>query len=238
MRSINDGVRLDQLPPNTVIEIRSELEQWIVEQAYSCTEPHAGSESYHWTEYRLRERDSDDTAWLSVEFDDEEWEVELFTRQVALSEIGYERGQPFPEEVALEGDTLVLEESGKLEVTKVGTQTSYRGEYADYVRKDGKVLSIEAYPDPTNTPRETDVEVWLGHIVDPTSMEIYAASASETPDRVPQPLPSAERHEPVRAAQPVTRPLVGGMVSDPAQRTKLLIGAGVIVLLILLLVLL
>ena len=114
MSDTGNEPRLDRLPPDTTIEVRSELEEWIVREAYACTEPHAGAESYHWTEYRLQERESNATAWLSVELDDGEWEAVLFTRQVNLDEVDYRRGQEFPDEFNLDGQTFVLEESGKL----------------------------------------------------------------------------------------------------------------------------
>jgi hypothetical protein len=198
--SRNNIPRLDQLPPDTVLGVRSELEEWIVKEAYACTEPNGGSEAWHWTEYRLQERASGATAWLVVEYDDEAWDVSLYTRPVAPADIGYERGQAFEDEVTLEGQRFVLKESGKLVATKVGTSTSYRGQYADYARGDGQLLSVEAYPDPSNTPRETDIEAWAGHSVDPRSLEVYTADATGVEHRVPQALPATERDQPVRPA--------------------------------------
>ena len=248
MSSDADRPRLDRLPPGTTLEVRSELEEWLVREAYACTEPHPGAEAYHWTEYLLQERSSNARAWLSVEFDDGEWEVVLFERQVQLAEVGYQRGQEFPDEFRLDGQTFSLSESGALEATKVGTKSSYRGRYGDYVHRDGRVLSIEAYPDPTNTPRETDVEIWQGRLVEARALDVNVGDAGASPHLVPPPLPSAERERPEQQAssqapawvrqslQPVTRQY--NVMSDAAQRKARLtmIGAGVAVLLVIVLV--
>ncbi|CAA9568341.1 MAG: hypothetical protein AVDCRST_MAG49-3319 [uncultured Thermomicrobiales bacterium] len=242
MSTTGNTPRLDRLPPDTTLEIRSELEEWIVREAYSCVEPHAGDESYHWTEYRLQERKSDARAWLSVELDDETWEAALFTRQVELAEVGYGRGRPFPDELTLDGQTFALDESGKLVATRVGSTVSYRGQYADYARGDGQVLSIEAYPDPTNSPRETDVEIWVGRVVEPRSLDINVADANESKHLVPPPLPNAGPDQPTRREGPPAAYRIRRLVNDPDQRnTRLMVlagGAAAIVVILLLLAML
>ena len=246
MSGMRNDLRLDRLPVESTIEVRSELEEWIVREAYACTEPHAGADAYHWTEYRLQERESNATAWLSVEFDDGEWESALFTRQVGLDEVGYRRGEEFPDEFVVDGQTFAMDESGKLEATRVGSTTSYRGQYADYVHRDGRVLSIEAYPDPTNSPRETDVEIWLGRIVEPRSLEINVGDPAKAPHLTPAPLPNAEQEQPSRPASTKAPARIGeslrpverrfGVLTDSAQRTARMVmvaGAVAVVLIIL-----
>ena len=249
MAESTNAPRLDRLPPNTTIEERAGLEEWIVREAFACTEPHSGSEAYHWTEYRLQERASNATAWLSVEFDDGEWEAVLFERQVRLDEVGYRRGQDFPDEFNLDGKRFVLDESGQLQASKIGSTISYRGRYADYAHGEGEILSIEAFPDPTHTPRETDVEIWLGRVVEPRSLDINVADAGAAQHLVPQALPNAARElgdlgESSRTPQwlkqslrPVERQY--GVMSDTAQRNlrvAAIAGGAAIVLLVLLLI--
>ena len=252
MAESTNAPRLDRLPPNTTIEERAGLEEWIVREAFAYTEPHSGADAYYWTEYRLQERASNATAWLSVEFDDGEWEAVLFERQVRLDEVGYRRGQDFPEEFTLDGKRFVLDESGQLQAAKVGSTITYRGQYADYAHGDGAILSIEAFPDPTHTPRETDVEIWLGRVIEPRSLDVSVASAGAAPHLVPQALPDAARElgDPTTSSRtpqwvrqsmrPVERQY--GVMSDTAQRNVRVAavagGVAVILLVILLIALL
>lgn len=217
--------QFDNLQPGDSLEFRSELDTWIVIAAFNCSEG-----PYHWVEYELEIRGGDTRAFLTVEFDDDEWVISFFDRQVQPEEINYIRGQEFPEELNFEGDAYPLSESGKMRVGKVGSTILWNGEYADYARDGGDIVSIEAYPDPTNTPRETELEIWAGRDIAPRSIVIYRAETeiprpALLPTSPTQQTSSSRAHEVVRqTTAPIERRY--NTFTDSAQR-KLLVGIGI-----------
>ena len=240
---MNNGANpsLGSLQRGDSLELRSELETWLIRQVYNCTETDDGEPTqYRWVEYELEAVSGDAKAYLVAEFDDDEWVVTFFDRRLSADEVGYVRGDEFPDSLTVDDHRFPLYESVHMTVGKMNSTILWRGEFADYVSGE-RVISIEAYPDPTNTPRETELEIWSGREIEERSIVIYPA---ETP--VPRqdlltgqlesrPNTAVDRLRQSESFQPVERRY--NTLTNSAQR-KLVAGgvaAGVIFLIILLL---